>query len=161
MEARNASYPGWAADGYLTVTPGNETDFEAIEDDLLGFCKRFRVSSVGYDPWAASQFSQRMRDEGVPMVEFRASTQNFSEPTKELDAAIRSGRLQHDGNPVLEWCMGNVVGRYDARANVYPRKQRPEQKIDAAIALVMAVGRCMTDFQGPSVYESRGLLVIS
>src|SRR4051794_14114222 len=27
LEARNPSYPGWAADGYLTVTPGNETDF--------------------------------------------------------------------------------------------------------------------------------------
>ena len=51
------------------------------------------------------------------MIEFRANTQNFSEPTKELDAAMRAGRIAHAGNPVLEWCIGNVVGRYDARAN--------------------------------------------
>jgi hypothetical protein len=31
-------------------------------------------------------------------------------------------------NALLEWCVGNVVGRNDARANVYPRKDRPEQK---------------------------------
>jgi phage terminase large subunit-like protein len=160
LEARNASYPGWAAENYLTVTEGNEIDFARVEDDLLGYCKRFRVASVGYDPWAATQFSQRMRDQGVPMVEFRATTQNFSEPTKELDAAMRSGRLSHDGNPVLEWCLGNVVGRYDARGNVYPKKSRPEQKIDAAIGLIMAIGRAMTDFQGPSVYESRGILSV-
>jgi phage terminase large subunit-like protein len=75
------------------------------------------------------------------MVEFRATTQTFSEPTKELDAAMRAGRLQHDGNPVLQWCIGNVVGRYGARSNVYPRKSRSEQKIDAAITTVMGIGR--------------------
>ena len=47
------------------------------------------------------------------MIEFCANTQNFSEPTKELDAAMRADRIAHDGIPVLEWCISNVVGRYD------------------------------------------------
>ncbi len=37
--------------------------------------------------------------------------------------------------------MGNVVGRPDWRGNLYPAKRRPEQKIDAAVALMMAIGR--------------------
>ena len=94
LEARSASYPRWAAEGFLTVTEGNETDFSRIEDDLLEYCRRFRVLSVAYDPWAATQFAQRMQAQGVPMVEFRATTQNFSEPSKELDAAMRAGRVQ-------------------------------------------------------------------
>ncbi|GAC1628973.1 MAG: hypothetical protein NVS4B4_11770 [Bradyrhizobium sp.] len=161
LEARNASYPGWAAEGFLTVTPGNETDFGQIEADLIEFCRRFRVQSVAYDPWAATQFAQRLQAEGVPVVEYRASTQNFSEPTKELDAAMRAGRLRHNGDPVLEWCIGNVVGRYDSRGNIYPKKMRAENKIDAAIALVMAIGRATLTGHAsvaPSVYESRGLL---
>jgi phage terminase large subunit-like protein len=48
LEARNASYPRWAAD---------EIDFSRIEDDLIEFCRRFRVLSVAYDPWAATQFA--------------------------------------------------------------------------------------------------------
>ena len=127
IEARNPSYPGWAIEGYLTITPGNETDFGTIEADILDICKRFEVLSVAY-PWAATQLAQRLAAEAAPVVEFRSNTQNFSEPTKELDAAMRAQRLAHDGNPVLEWCIGNVVGRYDARGNVYPRKARPEQK---------------------------------
>ena len=142
-EARNASYPGWAQAGDLVVTPGNETDFGQIEQEIQDLCRRFRVLSVAYDPWGATQLAQRLLADGVPMVEYRANTQSFSEPTKELDAAIRASRLAHDGNPVLEWCIGNVVGRYDARGNVYPKKSRPEQKIDAAVALVMALGRAM------------------
>ena len=47
-----------------------------------------------------------------------------------------------NGNPVLVWCLGNVVGKADRRGNLYPTKQRPEQKIDAAVAL-MAIGRAV------------------
>ncbi len=74
-------------------------------------------------------------------LESRATTQNSSPANLELDAAMRSGRLRHGGDPVLEWCVGNVVGRPDRRGNLYPAKQRPEQKIDAAVAPMMAVGR--------------------
>ena len=88
------------------------------------------------------------------MLEFRATTQNFSPAIPELDAAMRSGRLRHDGDPVLEWCVGNVVGRPDRRGNLYPAKQRPEQKIDAAVALMMAVGRAMAADDGqPGIGE--------
>jgi phage terminase large subunit-like protein len=79
------------------------------------------------------------------MHEFRATTRNFSPAIIELDAAMRSGRLRHDGNPVLEWCLGNVVGQADRRGNLYPTKQRPEQKIDAALAVMMAIGRAMVE----------------
>jgi phage terminase large subunit-like protein len=48
------------------------------------------------------------------VIEFRATMPNCSEPTKELNAATKAGRLRHDGDPVLDWCIGNVVGRYDA-----------------------------------------------
>ena len=41
--------------------------------------------------------------------------------------------------------MGNVVGTPDRRGNLDPTKQRPEQKIDAAVALMMAVGRAMAE----------------
>jgi phage terminase large subunit-like protein len=58
---------------------------------------------------------------------------------------MRAGRLRHDGNPVLNWCLSNVVGKADRRGNLYPTKLRSEQKIDAAIALMMAIGRAMTE----------------
>ena len=77
------------------------------------------------------------------MQEFRATRQNFSPAIIALDAAMRAGRLRHDGNPVLTWCIGNVVGKADRRGNLYPTKSRPDQKIDAAVALMMAIGRTM------------------
>src|SRR3712207_5292017 len=75
------------------------------------------------------------------MVDFRTTTQNLSPAIIELDAAMRSGRLRHDGNPVLGWCISNVVGTEDRRGNLFPTKQRGENRIDAAVALLMAIGR--------------------
>ena len=46
---------------------------------------------------------------------------------------------------MLGRCPGNVVGRPDRHGNLYPAKQRPERKIDAAVALMMAVGRAMAE----------------
>jgi phage terminase large subunit-like protein len=145
VEARNPSYPGWAAAGQLVVTSGNETDFDEIESDVRQLCSRFHVVSVGYDPWQSAQMSQRLRMEGVPMYEFRATTQNFSPAIIELGAAMRARRLRHDGNPVLTWCIGNVVGKSDRRGNLYPTKTRPDQKIDAAVALMVGIGRAMVE----------------
>jgi phage terminase large subunit-like protein len=80
-----------------------------------------------------------------PMHKFRSTTQNFGPAIIDVDAAMRSGRLRHDDNPVLEWCLGNVVGNADRRGNLYPTKSRPDQKIDAAVALMMAMGRAMIE----------------
>jgi phage terminase large subunit-like protein len=83
------------------------------------------------------------------MFDFRTTTQNLSPAINELDAAMRAGRLRHDGNPVLGWCIGNVVGQEDRRGNLFPTKQR-DGKIDAAVALLMGIGRAQaseTDLQ--------------
>ena len=81
------------------------------------------------------------------MPEFRATTRNSSPAILELDAAMRSGRLRHDGGPVLEWCLGNVVGEADRRGNLFPAKVR-DGKIDAAVALLMAIGRAQASEGG-------------
>ena len=73
MKARNPSYPGWAAEGRLAVTPGNETDFGRIDGDVLELCRRHRVASVGFDPWQSTQMAQHLRAGGVHMLEFRAT----------------------------------------------------------------------------------------
>ena len=41
---------------------------------------------------------------------------------------------------MLEWCIGNIVGKLDWWDSLYLTKARPEQKIDAAVALVMGFG---------------------
>ncbi|GBQ93825.1 terminase large subunit [Gluconobacter albidus] len=139
-ESGNAQYEGWVIEGRITATAGDVIDFDNIEADIQSDVSVFDVRAVAYDPWQATQLSQRMTERNVPMQEYRQTVQNFSEPMKELEALVLSGRLHHDGDPVLAWCMSNVVCHTDAKDNVYPRKERVENKIDGAVALIMAIG---------------------
>lgn len=156
--AANSQYEGWERDGRLTVTDGNVTDFTVIEDDLKDLVSRYEIREVPYDPFQATEFSTRMSAEGLPMVEHRPTVLNFSEPMKQLEALVLSGRFHHDGDPVLAWMVSNVVCHHDAKDNIYPRKERPENKIDGVVALLMALGRTLAQ-AGPieSVYESDGI----
>lgn len=131
-------YRGWADRGYLTVTPGNVIDYSFIERDLIEDCRNFDVRAVCYDPFQATQISTRMVAEGLPMLEVPQTVLRLSEPMKEVGARVLSGRIKHDGNLVLAWMIGNVKAKVDAKENVYPRKERSENKIDGAVALIMA-----------------------
>jgi phage terminase large subunit-like protein len=153
-------YGGWARKfpHRFVLTEGNVIDFEFIERDLIADSKQFNVREVVFDPFNATELSTRMLTEGLPMVEVGATVRNFSEPMKQLAALIISSGIQHDGDPVLEWMLGNVFAKRDAKDNVYPRKSRNENKIDAAVALIMALSRDMViGVLQQSVYEGRGL----
>lgn len=134
-------YAGWAKKGLLTLTEGNVIDFEYIEDDLIEDKKNFRVTEVCYDPYQATELSTRMQKEGLPMVEVGATVRNFSEAMKQMEALVLSGKLLHNGDPVLDWMVGNVYAKKDAKQNVFPKKARDVSKIDGAVATIMAIGR--------------------
>ena len=88
------------------------------------------------------------------MLEVRPTVLNFSEPMKTLEALVLQRKLLHDGDPVLSWMISNVVAHLDAKDNIYPRKERPENKIDGVVALIMALARAMVRApQEASIYD--------
>lgn len=159
----NSQYAGWEATGRLIATPGNVTDYQVILSDILDDVSRFQVQEVAYDPHQATMLVNGLMDAGVPVVEYRPTVLNFSEPMKELEALTLAGKMQHDGCPVLTWMVSNVVCHYDAKDNIYPRKDRPENKIDGVVALLMALGRSQVrrDSEPDGHYwENNDLLVV-
>lgn len=135
----NDSYYGWHKDGWLRTTPGETIDFEAIEDELKELCRSYSVWAVPYDRFQAVQFATRMTAEKVPMVEFAQTVSKMSEPMKAIEALVIDGKVRHDGNPMMQWMIANVHVMMDRKDNIYPRKARPENKIDGPVALIMAI----------------------
>jgi phage terminase large subunit-like protein len=145
---RNMHYQGWFNQNRLVVTPGNVTDYNWIANDLIQDGTTLYVREVPHDPYHAAaliQFIQARADwnQGVPFVEVRQTVQQMSPAMKELEAIVLDGRFHHDGDPVLGWMVSNVVCHRDAKDNIFPRKEREENKIDGVIALLMALNRWM------------------
>lgn len=144
----NSQYSGWVRSGYIRETDGAMTDLNVIEDSIREDLSRFDVQAITYDPWQATQIATSLSDEGAPMIECRFTVQNVSDPMKTLEALVIDGRIVHDGNPVMAWMMGNVEARIDAKDNIFPRKERHENKIDGAVAAILAL-------RGAATYEPK------
>ena len=156
LDGRNASYQTWEADGWITSTPGEVTDFGVIESDVLDDAAHHQLRDVAYDPWQALQLASNLAAHDVPVIEYRPTTANFSPPMKEIDALVRTARFHHDGNPVLSWNVACCEVLEDFKGNIYPRKDRddPHQKIDGLVALLMAMGRLMALDAAPDAAPS-------
>ncbi|QDQ87702.1 terminase large subunit [Alcaligenaceae bacterium SJ-26] len=149
-------YQKWAASGHLIQTDGAEIDYRDILAEALEVNELAPVESSPIDPHGAANLSHQLDDEGLTPVTIVQNYTNMADPMKELEAAILSGRFHHDGHPIMTWCVGNVVGKYLPGSDdiVRPIKQGDDNKIDGAVALIMAISRAMAPPQKRSVLES-------
>lgn len=139
----NSQYEGWAKDEYIQTTDGPITDLNALQEWIAEDVKQYSVLSVAYDPMQATQMSQNLLGDGVPMVELAQNLKNMSEPMKQVQALIYTGRLHIADNPVMHWMASNVVCHTDAKENIYPRKEKVQNKIDGMVALIMAINQAI------------------
>lgn len=163
LDPKCQHYQRWHHEGSLVGIPGAEIDYSVIRKDILADTVRFNMRCVAFDPWSALQLQQELTVElGEDVViSIPQQTRFLSDPMKEIEAAVLSGRLHHDGDKPLAWAMSNVVAKPDANGNLFPRKERDENKIDPVSALINAISRAMVATpKKKSVYSSRGLVTV-
>ena len=144
MDGKNSQYSGWVRSGHLIETPGNVTDYEIVAASIRDDAERFQIKEIGFDPWNSTHLASTLIEEGLTMVEMRQGAKTLSEPMKFLEQIVLDGRLHHDGCPALTWMISNTMAKRDEGDNIKPIKERNENKIDAVVALIMAIGRSMT-----------------
>ncbi len=152
----NVPYATWAQAGYLRTTPGDTTNFEAIESDLKDICERYGPSEVAFDPWNARQMADQLGAWGLSMVEFPQTSKNFNEPCKTLENLVGSGGIMHDGHPILRWNVGNTEVKENPDRTVRPIKpeRNSKRKIDGTVAMLMGLARAIFGDEGGSIWES-------
>lgn len=151
-EKRPDEYPVWRDQGHLVVTPGASTDFDRIQQDIENFHIENSFYELGHDPYHAAQLTSNLMDQDINVIEVPQTTQYLSEPMRWIEQLLAEGRLHHDGNPILQWCVLNVVVRPDAKECIFPRKTSPGKKIDLAIGMIIAASRAM-HFDNESVFD--------
>ena len=156
-------YPLWAEEGFITPTPGNTVDYHAVEDTIRLLCERFQVREIAFDPHMAHNMMQSLMEDGFPVVAMRQGWITMAPATKETERAILAEQLIHGGHPVLRHHFDCAAVHTDSAGNRLLHKGRSKDRIDAAIATIMAVGRASTGEDNRSVYDSderpEGLLI--
>ena len=152
----NGSRPSHRGDGF------KESDYGFIEKFIENLGERFNIREIAFDRWGAVQMVQNLEGMGFTVVPVGQGFKDMSPPTKELMKLTLEERLAHGGHPVLQWMMDNIFIRTAPAGNIKPDKEKFTEKIDGAVATIMALDRairCGND-TSESVYDTRGLLFI-
>lgn len=136
-------YSIWAKAGHITPTPGRATDKRVVALALADICARFQPEAIGFDQWGITELERILAEEGITLPPMRPVGQGYksaSPAMKAFEERVLNRRLVHTGNPVLTWAISNVSVEKDAAGNQKPSKERSRERIDPAVAAIMAVG---------------------
>ena len=158
-------YDTWEKQGFLTVTPGQTTDYDFIRAKVNKCAADFDLREVHFDPYRAVHIVNNLLADGIRMVKHSQGILAMHDPVVNVLAMVRGAEFEHGNNPVLTWMADNLVVRADAQGN--QQMQKPEnpkspKKIDGMVAFALAKGAQDANGGdgGGSVYESRGVLVL-
>ncbi len=153
-------YDIWEKQGFLKTTEGNVVHYGYIENFIEELSLKYNIREIAFDRWGAVQMVQNLEGMGLTVVPFGQGFKDMSPPTKELMKLTLEGKFAHGGHPVLRWMMDNIFIRTDSAGNIKPDKEKSTEKIDGAVATIMALDRAIRlGGASNSVYDNRGLIV--
>lgn len=158
------AYDVWANQGWLNLTPGATVDYEYVVRQVADILADCGVHGIAYDRWRIDVFRRELEREGLelPMIPFGQGYRDMGPALDTLEGEILNGRLAHGGNPVLKMNALNAVVSQDHIHNRKLDKAKARGRIDGMVALAMAMGVAQREDEpeGPSVYESRGIVTV-
>ena len=127
----------------IWLPDGGVLDVAAVESWLREMAQLYDVQEIAYDPAFFQRTAEALAEDGFPMVEFPQSPQRMVPACGHLYEMIVNQRLAHDGNPLFSDQVLSAAQRVKDNGWTLS-KGKSKRKIDAVIALAMAVDRATT-----------------
>lgn len=181
-----APYEVWSKAGHLQAPKGAVIAYEHVAQSVAEDTHNFEVIALGYDRYAyRSSFEPELTKLGlsIEQIEHPQGGTKKGKPTDAMIAAAKKAKKEPEGlwmpssvkaleamileqrirllmNPVLVSAIMSAVTDADRWGNYWLAKERAVNKIDAVIALCMAVGVIVAMPAGKpkSVYAKRGVI---
>lgn len=157
--------PVWVRQGHIHAPDGESISYRHVAQTMVEYDRDYAVKMVAYDRYAFRRFEEDAAELGLSMnfVEHPQGGTKKAKPTPEMEEAAKAagkqaeglwfpgslrlledamleGRVRFKRNPVLVSAMMSAVTESDKWDNRWLAKQKSVNKIDAAVALVMAFG---------------------
>lgn len=148
-------YSVWERDGHIHAPKGESINYRHVAQTLVEYDRNYKVQLVAYDRFAFKRFEEDASEVGLQLTfaEHPQGGLKKGKPIAEdcegmwmpgsvsmLEEAILERRIKLNSNPVLISAVMSAVIEEDKWGNHWLAKVRSVNKIDAAIALAMAIG---------------------
>lgn len=152
-------FKGFHSDGYLTLTDGNTTDFDAIASDIKEAHDKFNVKAFSYDTWGSRELEKLLSNMQQTLVEVSQGKAKMSEPSQYFERLILKNEIKFEDNPLFKWQCLNAIAEVDENENLKIKKESNSspRKIDNVISTIIALA--VAEQKQTSIYEERGIMV--
>ncbi|MGA2035863.1 MAG: terminase TerL endonuclease subunit [Thermoguttaceae bacterium] len=157
-------YITWADMGLLKLTDGDSVNYDELRDTLRTARDAWgwEIQRIAFDPNNARYLLTKLAEEdgfsAEQLVEHDQRCGAMNEPILATEKLILDRKLRHGGHRALRWCVANAVIYTDTGGRRRFNKRRSREKIDLAVAAVMAVGCAASgagaEPAGASIYDN-------
>jgi phage terminase large subunit-like protein len=161
-----APYEDWVQQGHLNATPGKMIGFDYVAARLAESASIYVIAAAAYDSYGFKKhFEPHLDSLGLtlPVVEHPQGGKKKGEsglwmPGSKLtlETLILEGRIRLKRNPVLISAMMSAAVEEDPFGNAWFSKRRAVNRIDALVALAMAIGSATAGEDEVSVWDLIG-----
>jgi phage terminase large subunit-like protein len=135
-------YDLWAKDGLLRLTPGRSVDYEIVANDIAEACADLDVRAIGFDRWRIDVLRKEFAriGFGVELIPFGQGFKDMSPALDLVENELLNARVRHGMHPILTMGAAQAKVMRDPAGNRKLTKMHANARIDALVALVMALG---------------------
>lgn len=124
---------------WLTATEGKFVNQIEIEDYVRSIESRYecKIKSVAFDSWGALHLMSSLSND-YEIVDVKMTYKNFSPPIKKFRELVYDGKVLHQYNPILNFCVANAITKSDLQENILLDKKRSAKRIDLLVSTIIA-----------------------
>ena len=134
------SFKKWIDEGHITRMNKSTIDYEFIMERIQYYVANYNVIYVCYDPWNSAFIIGKVQELAETLM-CRQNLASFNFPMKFFEKLLYEGMIDMGKNPVMFYCVRNVLVKPDAYGNIRPEKKSKDsdEVIDGAISLLNAL----------------------
>lgn len=139
-KTNEAPYRLWAERGLLTICTGNRVNYSDVTAWFRKMRDEHRIDpyKIGYDRALAGYWVEEMKNEGFTMEQVAQGAFTWSQPMREMGAALGGHNVNYNNNPILKWCLSNTAVQKSGLNNIVPKKITDKRRIDGTVSLLNA-----------------------
>lgn len=135
-----APYRLWAERGLLSICEGSRVNFSLVTEWFCQMRDEFKIDpyKIGYDRALAGYWVEEMKQNAFTMEPVAQGPFTWSQPMREMGAALSDKLVNYNDNPILVWCLSNTGVKRTGLNNIQPVKITEKRRIDGAVSLLNA-----------------------
>lgn len=163
QETKDIPYELWERDGWLTITEGDEIDYDRIRDELVEINRSWPIGELAVDRlFQGAQLCQQLIKLGWKIAEFGQGFYGMSAPTASWLGFVNRGKWKHGDSPIMKFQAQNAVAERNSNEDIKPSKRRSSAKIDGIVTGIMATGMALREEAIEThAYMQRGIQTLS